>query len=205
VDAIKDITERIKETSFYRIDFFLAENACEIEVFGSGIRKNIHIVKGRFRSEEIFRAFGDLGIQFLYEQSFSNSSKFLAIYPLIQEGEVKSYPAIVGEYGLCYPENTAFTDAHVYGVHHIFPLSHPMAGYPCLVTKKSRHGYAQSVYTIDAAPEVFKECYVRLYVPGTCSSCKGAGCKECKELGYVFTRIEGMFSSDDLNEKLKES
>jgi type IV pilus assembly protein PilB len=204
VDVIKDVTERTRETSFYRIDFILAENACEVGVFGFGIKKNIHVVKGRFSPEEVFRAFGDLEVPVLYEQSFSNGRKFLAVYPLIKEGDVKSYPAIIGEYGLCYPEGTAFTDAHVYGAHHIFPLAHPMAGYPCLATKKSSHGYNKSVYTIDSAPDDFEECYVRLCVPRTCISCKGAGCKECKELGYVFTRIEGMFSSDDLNEKLKE-
>ncbi len=205
VDVIKDVTERIKETSFYRIDIFLVESTCEVGVFGFGIKKSIHAVKGHFSSEDVFRALGDLGIPFLYEQSFSNGSKFLAVYPLMQEGELKSYPAIIGEYGLCNPESTSFTDAHVYGAHNIFPLAHPMAGYPYLVTKKAGHGYAQSVYTIDAAPDEFEESYVRLYAPVMCSSCKGEGCKKCKELGYVFTRIEGMFSSDDLNEKLKES
>ncbi len=205
VEAISDITERIKETSFYRMDFFLAENVCEIGIFGFGIRKDIHTVKGHFSSDDVFKALGNLAIPFLYEQSFSNGSKFLAVYPLVQGAEVISYPAIIGEYGLCNPESTAFTDAHVYGAHHIFPLKHPMAGYPCFVTKKTGHGYNKSIYTVDAAPEVFKECYVRLYAPSTCSSCGGTGCIECKELGYKFTHIEGMFSSDELNEKLKES
>jgi hypothetical protein len=204
VTTIKDTIEKIRRTSFYRMDFLLAEYACIINAFGCGILKQMGTIKGHFSNEDVFRAFGDLGIKFLYEQSFSSNRRFVAVYPLVNETGVDTFPAIIGEYGLYCPEDTTFTDAHVYGVPQIFPLERPVGGYPCIVTHYNNEEYDNSVYVFDAAPKRFKDHYVRIYVPRICTSCAGLGCVSCRDLGHVFSKIEGIYSSSDLNEKLKE-
>lgn len=204
VNSINKIIEKIRETSFYRIDFFLDEYLCTINVFGCGIMKNIGTVKGHFSNDDVFRAFDDIGLPFLYEQSFSNNNKFIAIYPLENEIYLEKLPAIIGAYGLYLPVTTTFTDIHVYGVHHIFPLKTPMLGYNCLLTQRNAIEFEKSIYTVDSAPKKYEDYYVKLYAPAKCTSCDGAGCQLCDDLGYVFTKIEGVYSSDDLNKLIED-
>lgn len=204
IDSIKIVIDKIKETSFYRIDFLMAEHSCKINVFGSGILRNLQEIKGHFSNEDIFRAFDDLDVHFLYEQSFSNNRRFVAVYPLVNEIDVVKLPAVIGGYGLILPVDTIFSDAHVYGFSHVFPIDKPVHGYPYLATRGNHVRYEKYIYVIDAAPAEFEECYVNTYIPKNCTSCNGTGCGQCKGMGYEFIKIEGVYSSDDLNEKLKE-
>ncbi len=204
IDSIKITIEKIKETSFYRIDFLLTEYSCEINVFGSGILKQLLEIKGHYTDEDIFRAFDDLNVHFLYEQSFSDNRKFAAVYPLANKIDIIKLPAIIGRYGLLLPEDTMFSDAHVFGLPHVFPLDKPVHGYPYLATRNKHSAHEKIIYLIDAAPAEFQDCYINTYIPKKCLSCKGAGCMACNDLGYEFHKIEGMYSSTDLKEKLKE-
>ena len=204
VGSIKNITDRIKETSFYRIDFLLDEHSCKINVFGSGILKNVKIIKGHFTNEDTFRAFDELNIPFLYEQSSGNDRRFLAVYPLLTEMNMPRLPAIIGAYGLARLEDTIFSDAHVFGLSNVFPLAEPIQGYPYFMTKKKHYKFEKCIFTIDAAPAEFNDCYINTYIPRKCTSCNGTGCEMCKELGHVFQKMEGMYSSDDLKKGLKE-
>lgn len=204
IETIKSTIEKIKETSFYRIDFLLTEHSCEINIFGSGILKQLLKIKGHYTDEDIFRAFDDLNVHFLYEQSFSNNNRFAAVYPLVNKLDIIKLPAIIGVYGLLLPEDTMFSDAHVFGLPHIFPLDKPVHGYPYLATGNKHSTYEKIIYVIDAAPAEFQDCYINTYIPEKCLSCKGAGCMACNDLGYEFHKIEGMHSSTDLKEKLKE-
>jgi len=204
IAAIESSIEKIKETSFYRLDFLLAEHTCGISVFGSGILKHLAEIKGRYTNEDIFRAFDDLGIHFLYEQSFSNNRRFIAIFPLQNRINLVKIPAILGGYGLFLPEGDMFSDAHVYGFSHVFPLSKPMHGYPYLATKDKQSSFKNFIYVIDAAPAEFKDYYINTYLPRECPSCNSGGCGACRGLGYEFKKIEGIYSSDDINNMLKE-
>lgn len=204
INSIQGIIKKIWGTSFYRLDFILTENECTINVFGFGILKEMEILKGHFLNEDLFRAFDSLGVPFLYEQSFSAKARFVAVYPLENKLNIDRFPAVICRYGLCLPDTPAFTDAHFYGTHQMFPLENPVPGYMRLVTQKGGTEFNKSIYTIDAAPEEFSDFYVDLLIPGKCTSCKAEGCPSCNELGYVFRKIEGVYSSDDLNEELKE-
>ena len=204
IDSIKITLQKIKETSFYRIDFLLTENSCEINVFGSGILKQLLKIKGHYTNEDIFRAFDDLNVHFLYEQSLSDGRSFAAVYPLTNKLDIIKLPAIIGRYGLLLPEDTMFSDAHVSGLPHVFPLEKPVPGYPYLATRSRHSAYDKNIYVIDAAPAEFHDCYINAYIPSKCLSCKGAGCMACNDLGHEFHKIEGMYSSTDLKEKLKE-
>lgn len=204
IDVIKATIEKIKETSFYRIDFLLAEHSCGINVFGAGKLKNLAEINGHYTNEDIFRAFDDIGVHFLYEQSFSNNRRFVAVFPLENRIDIMKMPAILGGYGLFLPEGNIFSDAHVYGFSNVFPLSKPIHGYPYLATKDKQSSFEQFIYVIDAAPAEFRDYYVNTYLPHKCPSCNGSGCQECKDLGYEFKKIEGIYSSDDLNKWLKE-
>ncbi len=204
IHVIKSCIAKIKETSFYRIDFLLAEHSCGINVFGSGILKHLGEVKGHYTNEDIFMAFDDLGIHFLYEQSFSNNRRFIAVFPLENRIDIIKMPAIIGGYGLFRPEGNIFSDAHVYGFSHVFPLSKPIHGYPYLATKDIRSSFENFIYVIDAAPAEFKDYYINTYLPRRCPSCNTGGCGACMELGYQFEKIVGIYSSDDLNKLMKE-
>jgi type IV pilus assembly protein PilB len=204
IDAIKTTIEKIKETSFYRIDFILAEHSCEINVFGSGILKQLTEIKGHFTDEDIFSAFDDLGIHFLYEESFNNNRRFVAVFPLENRIDIRKMPAIVGGYGLFLPEGNIFSDARVYGLLNVFPLSEPIHGYPYLATKDRQSSFEKFIYVIDAAPAEFRDYYVNTYMPGKCPSCNGSGCHICRDLGYEFKKIEGIYSSDYINQCRRE-
>ncbi|MBI5056396.1 MAG: hypothetical protein HZB61_07265 [Nitrospirae bacterium] len=202
LSALKNITERIKRTSFYRIDFLLGEHACKISIFGSGILKNIMTIKGTFSKEDICAAFDEMRTPFLYDHASNGERTFLAAYPLKNKFDTPSLPAITGEYGLILPGDISFADAHVHGLHKVFHSDNPVHGYNYFSTKRTPFVFDKSVYVIDAAPEDFKKCYVKILVPEKCPSCSGKGCAACKELGYEFQELEGMYSSGDLRERL---
>ena len=204
IDAISIIINKIKETSFYRIDFLLGELSCRISVFGAGIVKNVQEIKGQYSNEDIFRAFNDLDVEFLYEQSSSNNRRFVAVYPLVNRIEIIKLPAIIGGYGLFLTDDMIFCDARAYGLLHVFSLDHPLHGYPYLATKETGSAFEKLIYVVDAAPEEFADFYINTYVPDACPSCKGAGCAACRHLGYEFNKIEGIYSSTDLSKKLKK-
>jgi len=204
IDAINTTIEKIKGTSFYRIDFFLAEHSCGINVFGAGILKHLAEIKGHYTNEDIFRAFDELGVHFLYEQSFSNNRRFVAVFPLENSIDIMKLPAILGGYGLFLPEGNIFSDAHVYGFSNVFPLGKPIHGYPYLATKDKQSAFREIIYVIDAAPAEFREYYVNTYLPRNCLSCNGSGCHICRDLGYEFEKIEGIYSSDYINQRRRE-
>lgn len=204
IESVKLIIDKIRETSFYRIDFLLTEHSCEINVFGSGILKKLIKIKGGYTAEDIFRAFNELEVPFLYEHSFSHNRTFAAVYPLTNTIENIKLPAIIGRYGLCLPEDTMFSDAQVHGLSRIFPMENQISGYPYIATKERPSVSDNFIYVIDAAPAEFQECYVNACIPRKCPSCEGVGCADCRDLGYTFNFIEGMYSSAALKEKLKE-
>lgn len=204
IGVIKTIIEKIRETSFYRIDFFPAEHSCEINVFGSGILKHLAEIKGHFTREDIFSAFDDIGVHFLYEESDSNNRKFIAVFPLENSVDIIKMPAVLGRYGLFLPEGSIFSDAHVYGFSNAFHFSKPIHGYPYLATKNKQSSFGKLIYVIDAAPAEFKDYYVNAYLPRRCPACNGSGCLDCRDLGHEFKKIEGIFSSDEINQFSRE-
>ncbi|MBI4849695.1 MAG: hypothetical protein HY808_14190 [Nitrospirae bacterium] len=204
LSALKNITERIKGTSFYRIDFLLAEHACKISIFGSGILKNMMTIKGAFSKEDICSAFDEMKTPFLYDHASNGERTFLTAYPLKNKFDMPSLPAITGEYGLMLPGDIFFADAHVHGLHKVFHFDNPVHGYNYFLTKRNTLAFEKSVYVIDAAPEDLKKCYVKIFVPSKCPSCSGTGCAACKGLGYEFQKFEGMYSSGELRERLNK-
>ena len=205
INSLKDITKRIKKTSFYRIDFLLGKHSCSIKIFGSGILRDIMSLEGAFTKEDIFRAFDDLDISFLQEQSSNGKNTFLAIYPLINKLDIKSLPAIIGVYGLHLPDDTTFTNARNHGLSHFFHSNDQVQGYRYFSTKSNEAAFEKAIYTVDAAPTDFKECYIKICMPEKCRACNGAGCHACSDLGYEFKKIEGLYCSEDIKDKLKES
>ena len=204
IDVISAAIERIKGTSFYRMDFLLEEHSCRINVFGAGLLREIATVKGQYRDDDIFRAFDGLDIPLLFEQAAGNQKGFLAVYPL--QGDVKDLrmPAIIGEYGLVLPGGTSFSDAHVSGASTLYSLPSPLDGYPYIATQKRIYPGENVIYTVDAAPKEFEHHYVRTVIPAKCPSCRGGGCPSCRDLGYRFSKLEGVYSADELRERLKE-
>ncbi len=202
--SIEAIIEKIRDTSFYRIDFFLDEHECTINVFGSGIIKEIMKVKGPFSKDDVLKSFDSLDIPILYDSAFSEGSAFLAIYPLTNRMPLPGYPVIVGCYGLYLPEDISFTDAHVYRMPCPLHKSNPPAGYPFLATKTDMPGHDMIIHTVDSMPQSSPECYVHVYIPNVCTVCKGQGCSSCRDLGYEFNKMEGMYSTEDIRKRMKE-
>jgi len=203
VSALEDITGRIKNTSFYRIDFLLSRHSCRIDIFGSGILRNVSTIKGVFCKEDVCAAFDELNIPFLYDQASDERSTFIAAYPLLNRLDIKNLPMIVGEYGLFLADDISFTDANTHGLFRIFHFNSPFYGYSYFFTKRTLIDFKNSICVIDAAPADFKECYIKTSIPEKCPSCSGTGCQSCRELGYVFHGLEGIYASDELQEKLK--
>ncbi len=203
ISSIEDIVKRVRNTSFYRIDFLLDEDSCKIDVFGSGLLRNISTIQGTFNVQDVFSAFESLDIAFLYKQSVGNNKIFLSIFPVENSLELNGLPAIIGRFGLHLPEEIIFSDTHSFGLSSFFRSSSPVHGYGFYATQ-THTLFEKTLYVLDAAPKDFKEHYVNICIPRLCSFCNGTGCDACKDLGYEFSEIEGVYSSEDLKKALKE-
>ena len=205
VESIRRTVVRIRGTSFYRLDFVLEENACRIAVFGCGVLREVETLAGWFTKEDVLRALDELAMAFLCEETEGEDGRFLAVYPLENEGIPTRLPAIIGHYGLCRPDDTAFSDTPAHGPCTVLPMSRPVEGYLYLAATRQPLPYPRMIYTLDAAPEGFTDFFVRANVPRPCPSCGGAGCPSCDDLGYTFEPIEGVYSSDELRATLTEA
>jgi type IV pilus assembly protein PilB len=204
-EKIRDVIEKIKGTSFYRIDFICRENNCEISVFGYNILKNIVSINDTFKKEHVFKVFDSLDISFLYDEYSNGKTVFLSIYPMINKIEDIHFPAILGVYGLFLPEYIMFADSLSTALPSVLPSEKPVKPYPFLSTKKKDLSYERTIFTIDSAPEHFRDFYVQLSVPRLCDICNGLGCVTCNDLGYLFTKmIDGIYSSEQFNTKVNE-
>ncbi len=204
VASIEEVIGKIRDTSFYRIDFFLNDNECMINIFGAGILKELMKITGSFSNDDVFGSFDSLDIPLLYDIAYSEGSAFLAIYPLTNRMTLSGYPAITGCYGLYLPEDISFTDANVFRMSHLLHSSTPPVGYHFLATKTHMPGHDMIMYTVDSMPQGSAECYVHVYIPEICIACNGQGCSSCRDLGYEFNKIEGMYSTEDIRKRMKE-
>ncbi|UCD34170.1 MAG: hypothetical protein JSU90_07660 [Nitrospiraceae bacterium] len=204
VSLVRETMEKIRHTSFYRIDFTMAEQSCSVSVFGAGILRGIQSIKGAFTGEDVFRAFNELDIPFLYEQPLGEGGNFLAVYPLLKDRNVEKLPAVIGACGLAVPGGTAFSDMRVQGLTNLFFRESPLGGYPYIASRRGTYDHENTIYTPDAAPSGFRDWYVHAYIPSLCPSCGGPGCGACRGLGYVFEKMEGIYSSQDIKERMRE-
>ncbi len=203
-DIIRSVTEKIRATGFYRIDFIIRSGACSINVFGSGIRRPLKTIKGHIGREDVLSAFDALGMEVLYEQSVSSNGAFLAVYPLSESANIIRLPAVVGHYNLPVPGDTVFTDARVHASQRLFHSESPVKGYPFIATGGHPPEGNNIIYTIDSVPGDFKAFNLDVLVPGKCPSCGGEGCRSCRELGYLFDSMQGVYSSEDLKNNIRE-
>jgi type IV pilus assembly protein PilB len=203
ISSIEDIVKRIEDTSFYRIDFLMGEDSCKISIFGYGLLKTVQEIYGAFSIHDIFSVFENLNMSFLYKQSSGNNGTLLEVYPLVNKLQVSTLPAVLGRFGLHLPEEIIFSDVQSFGIPGFFYSSDPVHGYGFYSVRQSSV-FEKTLYLIDSAPKDFKECYVNACIPKICPSCNGAGCLTCKDLGYEFREIEGVYSADDLKKELEK-
>jgi len=201
---IRDVTEKIRDTGFYRIDFIIRSGACSINVFGSGIRRPVQTIKGHIGREDVLSAFDALGMEVLYEQSVSVNGGFLAVYPLSESVNIMRLPAVVGHYNLPVPGDTVFTDARVHASQRLFHSERPVNGYPFIATGGHIPDGNNIIYTLDSVPGDFGALNLDILVPGKCPSCGGEGCSSCRELGYLFESMQGVYSSEELKNNMRE-
>lgn len=203
ISQIKAVLKKIENTSFYRIDLLSGEDRSVISIFGCGILRTVSSVNEAFRKEDIFRAFDAVGLPFLYDEHTNENMTFLSIYPLSNTAPHAQFPLVLGSCGLWLPPSTAFTDAGVYAVPHLFHSAYPVPGYPYFSVKGKTPPSGQMVYTVDAAPPDFENYHLKIRVPRKCGRCEGAGCDRCKDLGYEFREADGIYSFGDLKDILR--
>ncbi|MEW6585725.1 MAG: hypothetical protein AB1442_08960 [Nitrospirota bacterium] len=205
MDFLASVLNRIKDTSFYRIDFILGPRECRTSLFGFGILKNLSVLEDAYTKSQIFDSLASLAVPFLYDEYENENLLCLSVYPAVNTAATISYPAVVGLYGLIVPETPCFTDARTGGLFHVFQTYSPVYGYPFIATKRQSVGHDKTIFTVDSLPAGCGRCYVRTAVPGRCVSCGGKGCGQCNELGYTFTRqIDGFFYPDDISRLMDE-
>ncbi len=202
LSIIKNITEKIKNTSFYRIDITLKGHKCEICTYGCGILKKIISLNIPLKKEDVLRAFDLLKIPFLYNTCDNFNRALFSVYPLTNQINDIKYPAILGINGLILPEDTAFSDMQISDIPQLLHCDSPVYGYPYISMRGGRFNYNKIVYTVESAPENFEDYYVKIYAPEKCILCKGKGCEKCDDLGYNFRRIEGTYNSGELKKIL---
>lgn len=204
ISCIENLLEKIKGTSFYRIDFILSENSCEINVFGFGIVKKLEILNDSYKKEQIFESFEALNIAFLYDLYSNENSLLVSIYPIINRLEDISFPAIIGMFGLFLPHNITFADTFVNQLPFGFNSYIPVEGYTFISTKNKFLDYKKTVFTVDSVPESFDSFYADIPIPEKCDLCGSKGCKKCKDLGYIYPkRMLGIYSFNEIKEILE--
>jgi hypothetical protein len=206
VDSIKGIAGKLTGTSFYRIDFVISENSCEINVYGFGILKNIEVLNESYTREQVFRSFESLDIGFLYDENSNSSTLFLSVFPLLNRFEDMSFPAVVGTFGLFLTDRVAFSDMHTDNLPFLLQSEKPVPGYVFISAGQEAPVYEKAVFTIDATPGNFKNYYIHTPIPEQCEPCRGKGCRTCNELGYVFhKKLDGIYSSEELKKIISRS
>lgn len=195
---LQDTMDRIKDTSFYRVDITICENSFEIGVYGIGIIKKIAKINTALKKEDVFRAFYVLKIPFLYSIHDNFNRAVFLIYPLTNIIQDIKYPAILGINGLILPQETTFSDMQGSEIEHLIIANRPVYGYPYLSLNNKSKDYEKTIYIPDSMPSEFTNFYVKIHAPDKCSLCNSNGCEKCKGLGYTFRTIEGIYSSDEL-------
>lgn len=199
INCIKNILRKLAGTSFYRIDFIVSENNCEINSYGFGILKNIEVLSEAHTREQIFESFESLGVGFLYDEHSTGNALFLSVFPLLNRIENMGFPAAVGTFGLFIPDSVAFSDLNVSNLPFIFKSEKAVPGYVFISASHTPYIYEKTVFAFDSAPVDFRDFYVNSPVPQICDSCRGKGCRTCNELGYLFSnKLDGMYSSEEL-------
>jgi type IV pilus assembly protein PilB len=204
-ETIGNLLGKMKNTSFYRIDFLFAEQECGIAVFGFGLLKKAASLKGSFQKDQVYNALASLNIPFLYQEQGNDAISFVSVYPLVHRTESISMPAVLGMFGLVVPDGTAFADTPARGLPSLFSADLPVKGYPYIAVHAGPAFSPDVIFTVDTVPRGLQRIYVKAFLPDLCSSCKGAGCAECNQFGYTFLRqIDGYFSSDEIISRVDE-
>jgi type IV pilus assembly protein PilB len=200
LQTLKDILAKLEGTCFYRIDFILSVNRCRVNIFGSGILRNMADISVPYTKEDVFAVFDFLNIPFAFDFYSNQGEVLLSVYPLMNRIEAVQFPAIIGLFGLLSTGSIVCSDIHTSRSANLFATDSPVTGYPFICTKGGFVTSDKTVFTTDSAPREFREFYVNMAVPQACDSCRGAGCADCRDTGYVFSRrIEGIYSSEEIN------
>lgn len=204
LSILQNILNKIKNTSFYRIDIIIKEHSWEVSIYGCGILKKIAKIDIIIKKEDVFRAFDFLKVPFMYDICDNFNRVIFSVYPLTNKIEDIRYPAIIGINGLLLPEDTAFSDLQSSEIQHLMCCDMPVYGYPYIAIKDRIRRYKKIIYIPDSIPEQFSDYYVKMFTPEKCSFCNTAGCGKCNDLGYNFRKIEGVYNSDNLRKTLIE-
>lgn len=204
ISIIDAITARLRETSFYRLDFISREFGFQINAFGFGLMRNMLSSSDQYKRDDVFRAFNSMGMAFLYSEFVAEKEWMLSVYPLIGGMESHETPMILGRFGLCLPKDAAFTDVQGHGLPALFHSPEPVPGYEYYAIADGDRDYENTFYTVDLAPVGFQDFFVSIYMPHTCEACDTAGCNQCGELGYTFEMVEGVYSYNDLINRFNE-
>lgn len=204
ISSLRDITLKISNTSFYRIDFILSGYHCNINIFGCGLLKNIAAHNESFEKEDIFRAFNSLDIPFLYDEQSNESLRVLSVYPITNKVSNLNYPLVTGTFGLFLPDEISFTDAQVSRVPLLLHSDKPVSGYPFISLSNEFLNHKKIIFTIDSAPDNFSNYFVHMSAPKKCKACNGTGCEICSGLGYAFKVLGGVYSSDEIKNILSK-
>ncbi len=202
LSILQDILEKIKDTSFYRIDIIIREHSCAVSIYGNGILNKIVKIDIDVKKEDVFRTLDLLQISFIYNICDNFERIIFSVYPLINKIDDIMYPAILGMNGLILPDETTFSDMQSSEIENLIYCERPVYGYPYISISGKRINYNKVIYTVDSAPEGFQDYYVKMYAPEKCIFCDTNGCDNCKGLGYTFRKIDGLYNSDDLKKAL---
>ncbi len=202
ISVLQKTLDLIKETGFYRVDIAIQHHKSVINVYGNGVLRNIAEIDTTFKKEEVFGALGMLEIPYAYEIHDNFKTILFSIYPLINIIEDIRYPAILGLNGLVLPTKTILIDMPCSEHENLIYSDKLLYGYPYFSLKFSNLNYDRAIYTTDSAPKDFSDYYINLYAPKKCDSCNTSGCQKCKQLGYTFTKVEGIYTSKELKQLL---
>ena len=206
IAILDDVFERLRGTSFYRLDFIGTSDGFTINAFGFGIRRTMHTAKTFFSSADVIKVLDALNMNYYYEIMDSGESNGYMMPVYIAEGTLNNitYPVVLGSFGLPMPEEAIMAGLKAMGMSNAFSGGKPLKGYPFFYTRSTPEPIHMAVFTMDSAPKNFSGYHVQAHVPVRCTACGGAGCDECSQMGLTFTEISGTYSQGDIINMLKD-
>lgn len=208
VSQLDTIVARLRNTSFYRLDFVRGPMGLSINAFGFGILRNLFNTDTAYGLDDVRKALNFLNLRYLYSEhraGLTSPDFMVCVYPIEGVIESSTYPMVFGSFGLGLPQHgPMLTALRVEAIEGIYTSDHPVPGYGYFYPARVSDPAQGAVFTIDSAPSDFVNHYVKASLPRACHECHGGGCDSCNFLGYSFRAIEGVYSMSDITNFLKE-
>lgn len=176
---LKDINERLKNSSFYRLDFLFSNNSLDIGAFGSGIYIHLETFYNcNIDYKTILNFFKENAKGVFFNYFKSSKSFMLTLFPVLDFKNID----VINEYGIYPNGKVIFSDLNYVGEGNIFTSANFVLGYKYISFQR----FIDEKNAINIIDNYKGDYKGKVLTPLLCSHCGGKKCERCKFTGYIF-------------------